>query len=101
MHSRFAVALFVVTAAVTVATGCSSAEKQSDAAPIAPVSAQHHNNGCPPPPMGSDGKPLPPPLGSDGKPLPPPTDADGKPCPPPMGPDGKPLPPPPGHPAHL
>ncbi|WP_435590298.1 hypothetical protein [Nocardia sp. bgisy118] len=57
----------------------------------------HPGNGCPPPPLGQDGKPLPPPLGADGKPLPPPIGADGKPCPPPLGPDGRPVPPPPGH----
>ncbi|MGX1778494.1 hypothetical protein ACWIGW_40750 [Nocardia brasiliensis] len=39
--------------------------------------------GCVPPPLGSDGKPLPPPVGPDGKPLPPPSDLHGKPCPPP------------------
>ncbi|MBF6172281.1 hypothetical protein [Nocardia blacklockiae] len=50
--------------------------------------------GCPPPPLGPDGKLLPPPLGPDGRPLPPPTGADGKPCTPPPGPDGRPLPPP-------
>ncbi|MFD0360187.1 hypothetical protein ACFQZZ_01840 [Nocardia sp. GCM10030253] len=99
-HSRLVVALCAVAAAVTVTAGCSAeSEKRTDTAPVTPVSA-HHDNGCPTPPLGSDGKPLPPPLGSDGKPLPPPVGADGKPCPPPMGPDGKPLPPPPGHPAH-
>ncbi|MGW4847072.1 hypothetical protein [Nocardia brasiliensis] len=39
--------------------------------------------GCVPPPLGSDGKPLPPPVGPDGKPSPPPSDLNGKPCPPP------------------
>ncbi|NEW46390.1 hypothetical protein [Nocardia cyriacigeorgica] len=51
-------------------------------------------DGCPPPPLGPDGRPLPPPIGPDGKPLPPPIGADGKPCPPPVGPDGKPPQPP-------
>ncbi|WP_187684447.1 hypothetical protein [Nocardia wallacei] len=41
--------------------------------------------GCPPPPLGPDGKLLPPPLGPDGRPLPPPTGADGRPCTPPHG----------------
>ncbi|MFG1793713.1 hypothetical protein [Nocardia sp. NPDC049149] len=41
------------------------------------------NNGCVPPPLGEDGKPLPPPKGPDGRPLPPPSDLNGLPCPPP------------------
>lgn len=60
-----------------------------------PAVVHQNNNGCPPPPLGPDGKPRPLPTGPDGRPLPPPTGADGKPCPPPIGPDGKPLPPPP------
>ncbi|MET8778116.1 hypothetical protein ABZV58_24210 [Nocardia sp. NPDC004654] len=95
-------ATLLVSAALAVfgavTAGPVAAEPLAHLAPTA-----HHDHdpshpayGCPPPPLGADGKPLPPPLGPDGKPLPPPLDADGKPCPPPLGPDGKPLPPP-GH----
>ncbi|WP_280508937.1 hypothetical protein [Nocardia cyriacigeorgica] len=57
-------------------------------APVAPAVVP--GEGCPPPPLGPDGRPLPPPIGPDGKPLPPPIGADGRPCPPPVGPDGHP-----------
>lgn len=70
------------------------------AAPVETVSATlagAPGDGCPPPPLGPDGRPLPPPLGPDGKPLPPPIGADGRPCPPPVGPDGHPPQPPADH----
>ncbi|MFJ1460823.1 hypothetical protein [Nocardia sp. N2S4-5] len=53
------------------------------------VQVDHHQpgppEGCPPPPLGPNGKLLPPPIGPDGKPLPPPTGTNGQPCTPPNG----------------
>ncbi|QBS40613.1 hypothetical protein [Nocardia sp. CS682] len=79
----------VVASAAIMGSGLIAAGSAA-AAPAAPgLHAQldyqqgDPNNGCVPPPLGADGKPLPPPLGPDGRPLPPPSDLNGKPCPPP------------------
>lgn len=81
-----------VIAAAAIAGFGAFATGSASAAPIdaGVVLSGVPGNGCPPPPLGPDGRPLPPPLGPDGKPLPPPIGADGKPCPPPVGPDGHP-----------
>ncbi|MBB5918541.1 hypothetical protein BJY24_007453 [Nocardia transvalensis] len=88
----------ILVSAALAGAGLITAGSAAALAPSATPAHQQAPEGCQPPPLGPDGKPLPPPLGPDGRPLPPPNGADGKPCPPPLGPDGKPLPPPPGAP---